>query len=208
MQRRTHQSEEAWLLSYADLITNLLIFFAMLLAAAQISKTKMQQITKELSGVEQPASLSAIRKEIEAQIAREGLQEMVRTELTDEGLKVSLDSGIVFDSGSAVIRPEQAPILDKMLQTLVPYTQRYAFAVEGHTDSNPITAGSMYKSNWELSTDRANAVRGRLESVGVAPGRIRVEGYADTVPLPESELVGLTPDQRLARHRRVIVRIF
>jgi len=52
------------------------------------------------------------------------------------------------------------------------------------------------------------AVRGRLESVGVAPGRIRVEGYADTVPLPESELEGLSPDQRLARHRRVIVRIY
>ena len=34
MQRRTHSSDEGWLLSYADLITNLLIFFAMLLAAA------------------------------------------------------------------------------------------------------------------------------------------------------------------------------
>ena len=51
-------------------------------------------------------------------------------------------------------------------------------------------------------------MRSRLEAVGVAQPRIRVEGYADTVPLPETELVGLTPEQRLARHRRVIVRIF
>jgi chemotaxis protein MotB len=208
MQRRTYASDEGWLLSYADLITNLLIFFVMLLAAAQISKTRMQQITQELSGVEQPASLSSIQKEIEAQIEREGLQEMVRTDLTDEGLKVSLDSGIVFDSGSAQTRPEQEPILDKMLQTLVPYADRYAFAVEGHTDSNPIAGGSMYKSNWELSADRANAVRSRLELVGIAQGRIRVEGYADTVALPEETLQGLSPDERLARHRRVIVRIF
>lgn len=208
MQRRSHSNDEGWLLSYADLITNLLIFFAMLLAAADISKTKMQKMQEEISGKEQPASLSSIQKEIDEQIAAEGLQEMVRTELTDDGLKVSLDSGIVFDSGSAVIRYEQVPVLDKMLQTLVPYTDKYAFAVEGHTDSTPIGAGSLYPSNWELSTDRANAVRGRLETVGVAEGRIRVEGYADTVPLPAEDLEPLAPDQRLARHRRVIVRIY
>jgi chemotaxis protein MotB len=208
MQRRVQDNEEAWLLSYADLITNLLIFFAMLLAAAQISKTKMQQIQKEISGVEQPESLASIQKKIEQKIAAEGLQEMVRTELTDDGLKVALDSGIVFDSGSAVIRPEQSDVLDKMLGTLVPYAGKYAFAVEGHTDSNPILPGSPYKSNWELSTDRANAVRSRLEGAGLAQGRIRVEGYADTIALPESELVGLDEPHRLARYRRVIVRIF
>ena len=180
----------------------------MLLAAAQISKTKMQQITQNLSGVEQPASLASIQKEIDAKIAKEGLQDMVRTDLTDDGLKVALNSGVVFDSGSGTIRVEQAPVVDKMLGTLVPYAQRYAFAVEGHTDSNPIAAGSAYKSNWELSTDRANAVRQRLEAVGVDKGRVRVEGYADTVPLPESELAGLSADERLARHRRVIVRIY
>ncbi len=207
MQRRVQANDEGWLLSYADLITNLLIFFAMLLAAADLSKTKMQQIAKELSGVEQPESLSAIQKEIDAKIAAEGLQDMVRTELTDDGLMVSLDSGVVFDSGSALIRVEQGPVLDKMLETLAPYDQRYAFAVEGHTDSIPIVAGSLYKSNWELSADRANAVRGRLELVGV-DGRIRVEGYADTIPLPPKDLEGLTPEQSLARHRRVVVRIY
>jgi hypothetical protein len=51
-------------------------------------------------------------------------------------------------------------------------------------------------------------MRTRLEGVGVAEPRIRVEGYADTVPLPEPELAGLTPEQQLARHRRVIVRIY
>lgn len=208
MQRRTYGSDEGWLLSYADLITNLLIFFVMLLAAAQISKTRMQEITQGISGIEQPASLSSIQEEIERQIAEQGLEEMVRTELTDEGLEVSLDSGIVFDSGSALIRSGQEQVVDQMLGTLVPYADRYMFAVEGHTDSNPVAVGSFYKSNWELSTDRANAVRSRLELVGIAQARIRVEGYADTVALPDKDLEGLSPDERLARHRRVVVRIF
>ncbi|MEZ4239903.1 MAG: OmpA family protein [Myxococcota bacterium] len=208
MQRRSYSSDEGWLLSYADLITNLLIFFAMLLAAAEINKTRMQQIAESLSGVEQPASLSSIQEEIEERIAAEGLQELVRTDLTEQGLKLSLDSGLVFASGSADIRAEQSSVLDRMLQTLVPYADRYLFAVEGHTDSNPVSPGSIHKSNWELSTSRANAVRERLETVGIDRDRIRVEGYADTVPLPEEALVGLSPEERLARHRRVIVRIY
>lgn len=207
MQRRSYTSEEGWLLSYADLITNLLIFFAMLLAAAQISKTKMQQIAESLSGVEQPASLSSIKAEIDARIEREGLQELIHTDLDDDGLRLALNSGLVFDSGSAQIRAEQAANLDRLLETLVPYAGKYDFAVEGHTDSAPVLAGGPYATNWELSTARANAVRARLQGVGVDQNRVRVEGYADTVPLPEKELVGLSPDERLARHRRVVVRI-
>ncbi len=208
MQRRTHDSDEGWLLSYADLITNLLIFFAMMLAAAEVNRSRMQQITQGISGVEQPASLSSIQEEIDEQIQEAGLQEMIRTDLTDEGLKLSLDSGLVFASGQAEIRGEQAQMLDHMLQTLVPYADRYAFAVEGHTDTTPIGIGSVYKSNWELSTSRANAVRTRLELVGVDQGRIRVEGYADTIALSEDALQGLSDAERLARHRRVIVRIY
>lgn len=208
MQRREYSSDEGWLLSYADLITNLLIFFVMLLAAADLSRSKMQQITEALSGQEQPASLSSIQEEIEQKIGEEGLQEMISTDLTDDGLKLSLNSGLVFDSGSAQIRMEQTEVLDRMLQTLVPYADKYGFAVEGHTDSTPIGAGGAYKSNWELSADRANAVRSRLETVGVEQQRIRVEGYADTVALPEESLEGLSDLERLARHRRVVVRIY
>jgi len=207
VRRRSYSSDEGWLLSYADLITNLLVFFAMMLAAAQVSRTKMQQIAQELSGVEQPESLSSIQEKIEARIADEGLEELIRTDLTEDGLKLSLNSGLVFTSGSASIQDGQSEVVDRMLETLVPYADRYGFAVEGHTDSIPVMGG-VYATNWELSTGRANAVRARLEGVGIEQGHIRVEGYADTVPLPESDLEGLSEDERLARHRRVVVRIY
>jgi chemotaxis protein MotB len=208
VQRRTYGSDEGWLLSYADLITNLLVFFAIIVTASDISRTQMQQIAEKISGVEQPASLSSIQKEIDAQIEREGLQDVIRTDLTDEGLKVSLDSGVVFDSGSAKIRPEHEQTLNSMLKTLAPYGGRYDFAVEGHTDSTPILGGGVHATNWELSTGRANAVRSRLETAGVDSRRSRVEGYADTIELSEKNIEGLSEDQRLARHRRVVVRIY
>ena len=86
MQRRKASGDEAWLLSYADLITNLLIFFVMLLSAAEISRSKMQKITQNLSGQESPQSLSSIQKEIDEKIVERGMESLVSTKLTDDGL--------------------------------------------------------------------------------------------------------------------------
>jgi len=208
MQRRAKGHEEGWMLSYADLITNLLLFFVVLLTAANLSKGRMQQIVKSLSGADAPASLESIRKELDAKIAANQLHELVNATITADGLELSLNSGLVFDSGQAKIRPELAETVSSMLQLLAPYSAKYLFAVEGHTDSTPLVNGATFATNWELSSARAIVVRQRLEDVGLARARIRVEGYADTKPLPEDQLKGLNVEQRLARHRRVVVRIY
>ncbi|HCF60038.1 MAG TPA: hypothetical protein DFS52_18845, partial [Myxococcales bacterium] len=174
MQRRAKGHEESWLLSYADLITNLLLFFVLLLTAANLSKGRMQQIAKGISGSDSPTSLESIRKEIDAEIARKRLQEMVSTVVKDDGLELSLNSGLVFDSGSAKIRAELEETLRSMLQVLAPYSSKYSFAVEGHTDPTPIINGTVFASNWELSSARAIVVRQRLEEVGVVRDHIRV----------------------------------
>ena len=208
MLRRTPRHEESWLLSYADLITNLMLFFVVLLSAANISKSKMQAIAKNISGAGSPASLESIQGEIDQQIAKMHLGDVVQSRLSGEGLEVSLNSGLVFDSGKANIRPDLERVLASMLEVLSPYSSKYNFAVEGHTDSQPVLPGGPFASNWELSSARAIELRERLESIGIDRGRIRVEGYADTKPLPEDEVRDLSPAERAARHRRVVVRIF
>ena len=208
MQRRAKGHEESWLLSYADLITNLLLFFVVLLTAANLNRGRMQQIAKSISGAESPASLDSIRREIDAEIARQKLQDMVRATVTADGLELSLNSGLVFDSGKATIRPELEGTVASMLRLLAPYSSKYGYAVEGHTDVTPIVPGGQFATNWELSSARAIVVRQRLEDAGIARDRIRVEGYADTKPLPEDQLQELSLEERLARHRRVVVRIY
>lgn len=208
MQRRQKGHEDSWLWSYADLITNLLLFFVVLLTAANLSKGKMQQIAKAVSGEEQPQSLSSIKEEIDAKIVERNLQGVVETDVNDEGLELSLNSGVIFGSGQAKIQPAIEEALNSMLEVLVPYSGRYHFAVEGHTDSTPLTPGGQFPTNWELSTARAIIVRDRIETTGVDKNRIRVEGYADTIPLPEEELTGLDEAERKARHRRVVVRVY
>jgi chemotaxis protein MotB len=208
MQRRARGHEEGWLLSYADLITNLLLFFVIMLTASNMSQGKMQQIQEAMTGKQSPESLESIQKEIDARIASMNLKDVVVTELTEDGLQVSLNSGVVFASGQDGIKPDFDPALKSMLEAVVPYADRYHFAVEGHTDETPVAARGPFASNWELSAARAIRVRERLEASGIARERIRVEGYADTRPLPADKIVGLSDDERRARLRRVVVRIF
>ena len=56
-------------------------------------------------------------------------------------------------------------------------------AIKGHTDAAPFVSDNGY-SNWELSTDRANASRRALIAAGLTPDRINsVAGRADQEPL-------------------------
>jgi chemotaxis protein MotB len=51
--------------------------------------------------------------------------------------------------------------------------------MEGHTDARPYVAANGY-SNWELSTDRANAARKLMQSSGIKTDQVaEVRGYAD-----------------------------
>jgi chemotaxis protein MotB len=199
--------EEGWLLSYADLITNLLIFFVMLLSASQVSTVKMQRMSQSLSGKKNTTSLSQIKKEMDASIAKDHLESTISTRMTDDGLEISLNSGVVFDQGSAEIRTEWDPVLKTLLARLSPYTEKYRIAIEGHTDNLPITS-SRFPSNWELSSERAMQVRQRLENSGVKSQKMRVEAYGETKPPPAKDLLGLNEEQANARRRRVVVRLF
>lgn len=208
MQRRARGHEEGWLLSYADLITNLLLFFVLMLTASNMSQGKMQQIQQAMTGQENPESLESIQKEIDSRIAAMDLKEVVITELTDDGLQVSLNAGVVFAPGEDVVKPTFDPALASMMAAVLPYASRYHFAVEGHTDETPVGARGPFASNWELSAARAIRIRDRLETAGIPRDRIRVEGYADTRPLPADQIAGLNDEARRARLRRVVVRIF
>jgi len=78
-------------------------------------------------------------------------------------------------------------------------TVRNGVVISGHTDAQPLQRTGY--SNWELSSDRANAARRVLEAGGLAPSRVvQVEGRAAIAPLfPQAPFD--------ARNRRVAVTI-
>ena len=68
-----------------------------------------------------------------------------------------------------------------MLATLAPHLSELdnPIALEGHTDRRVYPHGAGY-TNWELSSDRANAARRLMEKSGLRPGQVvQVRGFAD-----------------------------
>jgi chemotaxis protein MotB len=109
------------------------------------------------------------------------LGKQIEIQMTPEGLRIELmDAGdsTFFDTGSAAPKPETERILATIASELGQL--KNDVVVEGHTDSRPY-ANSLGYSNWELSTDRANAARRVMERAGLSPRRIKgVRGFADT----------------------------
>lgn len=143
--------------------------------AAEVLQQAEQKIRKTLD------SLAQLRPEI-----RE-LMSSLTMKLTDRGLTIELveDKGSVFfESGSAKLKSAAVDILSSLGDELrlLPNT----LSIEGHTDSRPYQAGSGY-TNWELSSDRANAARRVLTSRGLWEGQVQsVVGFADQqLAMPE-----------------------
>jgi chemotaxis protein MotB len=118
--------------------------------------------------LEGPDGLGTVAAQIEVVVTEEGL----RIELIE-----SEDGETFFPFGSAALQPAAARAL-KIIGAQLTESSSSPIVVEGHTDSAPF--GSAGYSNWELSSDRAQAARRALTSAGISNARIQhVRGYAD-----------------------------
>jgi chemotaxis protein MotB len=108
------------------------------------------------------------------------LQDQVDMIVTGEGLRIELlesDKGAFFESG----KPRPTEMGQEMIQLLATELAKLPnkIMMEGHTDSKPYAGENGY-SNWELSSDRANAARQLMVSKGIRPDQVsQVRGFAD-----------------------------
>lgn len=100
--------------------------------------------------------------------------------ITGEGLRIELlESGVgtFFESGNAQPTSSGMSMMKMISGELAKLPNR--LLIEGHTDARPYTGRTSY-SNWELSSDRANAARRLMRDSGLRPDQIaEVRGYAD-----------------------------
>ncbi len=105
-----------------------------------------------------------------------------------------------FSSGSAKLRPQILPVLDK-IRDIIKQTAG-EIRVAGHTDNRPIKTAK-YPSNWELSGARAASVlRELIARKDMNESRFSIYGLAYTRPL-----VPNTSASNRARNRRVEIMI-
>src|SRR6476659_1386097 len=114
---------------------------------------------------------------------------------------------VLFDSGSADLKPEAMPQIDKLadalkqLETQIPLDIAWVLRIDGHTDIKPIT-NPTFPSNWELSSARAISVVRYLIDRGIPPNRLVAAGFGEFQPLDPGD-----SDEALAKNRRIELKL-
>ena len=111
-------------------------------------------------------------------------KDQIQLSTTPEGLRIQIvdDKKMpMFKSASSATEPQ----IRLILRALAPVinTLPNKITINGHTDSKPFPEVRKQYTNWELSSDRANAARFELNQGGLAGEKIlRVSGLADSIP--------------------------
>jgi len=158
---------------------------------AQAQRERAQESLQQAQAAREQAQSAqerAARQETQAKQARQAAQaaqeqakklaselEALQAKKTDRGMVLTLED-VLFDTGSAVLKPGADRMLDRISSFLKEHPER-TVQVEGHTDS----VGSA-EYNQSLSERRAFAVKDALVARGVDPGRISARGFGEDMP--------------------------
>lgn len=125
-----------------------------------------------------------------------------RSDIRVVGDRFVLQSEIFFDTGRADLKPEGRAELDKVasaiveLESQIPAEIAWILRVDGHTDVRPIIG--QFKSNWDLSAERAISVVQYLVGKGVKPSRLVAAGFGEFQPIESG-----TTEDAYRRNRRI-----
>ncbi|MGZ3919143.1 MAG: OmpA family protein [Bacteroidia bacterium] len=122
--------------------------------------------------------------------------EGAKVERVGEGIKITFDTGILYDVNSASLKPEASENVAKLATILNKYPDT-EILIEGHTDN---TGSDEF--NQQLSEKRAESVSKYLKEKSIKGGRITTKGYGEKQPIDTNE----TPEGR-SQNRRVDIAI-
>ncbi|MSV30566.1 MAG: flagellar motor protein MotB [Bryobacterales bacterium] len=192
----------AWKVAYADFVTAMMALFIVLWLLSSSEKVQkavggyFQDPTgsgklagSNMAGVGETLSLSkddmpALKEKLQQAVLDvpefKKMKDQVQISVTGEGLRIELietTKGMFFESGSSNPSSTGRDLLTLLAAELGKLPN--IILLEGHTDAKPFGTGGAF-TNWELSSDRANAARRIMQSSGLRADQVaQVRGYAD-----------------------------
>lgn len=155
----------------------------------------------EKLGKNEQEELTEVQERVNAYIEKNDLTDKLGTNLTDEGMLISIRENVLFESGVAEVRSENRKMSKEISGLLVMDLPRNII-VSGHTDNIPIK-NSKYESNWDLSVMRSvNFMKLLLENKDLDPEMFSAKGHGEFKPVASNE----TKKGR-AKNRRVEILI-
>jgi chemotaxis protein MotB len=226
------QKVAEYMLTYGDMMTLLLCFFVLLFSFSSIDAKKFEAIIQSFSGalgvldggttvqdapmldsglmdentsseVLEMQNFQKLEETIQEYLNENQLSESVTVLEEEAGLLLRFQDNILFDSGSADLKPESLEIMSYIAQLLNAEDFEDKFiSIEGHTDNVPMNS-PRYPSNWELSVVRSsNVVRFLVENNNMDPKRISASGYSEYHPVAPNDNA-----ENRAKNRRVDILI-
>lgn len=130
-----------------------------------------------------------------------------RPDIRVVGDRFVLQSEVLFPGGSATLKAEAGPELDRIagaisdLAKQIPADLPWVLRVDGHTDARPIST-PQFPSNWALSAARAIAVVQYLAGKGIPPQHLLAGAFGEFQPLDAG-----TTEDAYARNRRIEMKL-
>jgi len=216
---------EAWMTTFADLVSLMLTFFILLISMSTMDKTGLADIETSFTQavsvfnagdgtelqmippfemqkmISTKEMLLAMRQNSMVMLKNSTLEHKVKGIIIKNRLYLRMPDSVLFDQGSAVLKPKHIEALRKLAQMLAitPGNIR----VQGHTNANPDMRHSKFSDPWSLSLARAASVLHVLEDEGVNPARLSLTGYGPSRPVSTEA----TPFGR-SKNRRVEIVIY
>ncbi|MEG0371764.1 MAG: flagellar motor protein MotB, partial [Clostridium sp.] len=206
--KRQHHNEhvdEAWLLPYADMLTLLLALFIVMFAMSQVDKEKLQKTAQQfnvvfaggsgvldnngttitpgngsMNEIVEQDKMILVKSILEEEIKNSGYVDKVNVELNGEGLLISMQDTVLFNSGDAEILKGFYPVFNQISSIIKDFNND--IRVAGHTDNIPIN-NSKFHSNWDLSYSRSlNVMKFMASSGHISPDKFSIQAFAQYKP--------------------------
>ncbi len=205
----------SWKIAYADFVTAMMAFFLLMWLLSSTNVGDLQGIADYFNRPLQAAfqqgpgaaattvpvtdkkreddQLQALKTRLDTLIEQspklKAFKNQIKIDITSEGLRVQIidqQNRPMFDKGDAVLKPYTKDILDQIGPTLNGVPNHISIA--GHTDSLAYHGSQDGYSNWELSSERANAARRELLEGGMSAAKIlQIRGLADALPFYKTD---------------------
>ncbi len=217
--------DETWLIPYADMLTLLLALFIVMFAMGQVDNQKLQSMSEQFNIIfaggsavlakegsminpsEAPSvmmskssiedeKMNKIKEAIDAEVEQKGYADKVKVVLNREGLMVTIQDVVLFNSGEAEVLKEVSPLLLKIAEMLNNLENN--IRVLGHTDNVPIHTGT-FRSNWDLSAMRAiNVMNFMVAPGGLNPEKFSIQAHGEFLPKFDNKTAeGRTKNRRV-----------
>lgn len=169
------------------------------LAGAQGDLTEMERRMLELGNSLDNVALMALDRRTDAALRALASKYPGRIMYDPDRGMLRFSSDLTFASGSDAVTAEGRQTLIELAEILkTPEASGYELDIVGHTDSQPISAGTAQRhpTNMHLSAHRAISVRRELVTMGLPADQIRAAGWGEHRPLVPNTSSGNTPQNR------------